>query len=61
MFCKVLETLIRTVCMPLSDNVHPHLNYLSLFYFSLLAVYLAVLMFECLHFSPTTGSLSCGG
>jgi len=58
--CKALETLIGTVCMPLSGNVHSHLTYLSLFS-CLLAVYLEILMLECLHFSHTTGSLHYGG
>ena len=57
MRCKAFETLIGTVCMPLSANEHPHLTYLSLFSYSLLAVHLKVLMLKCLHFSHTTGSL----
>jgi len=28
---QAFETLIGTVCMPLSENVHPHFNYHSLF------------------------------
>jgi len=43
--------------MPACANVHPDLTYLTLFSFSLLAVYLKVLMLECLNFSHTTGSL----
>jgi len=30
---QVFETLIRTIRMPLSANVHPHSNYLSHFLF----------------------------
>jgi len=57
MRCKAFETLIGTVCMPLYANVHPHPIYLLLLSFSLLAVYLNVLMLECLHFSHTARSL----
>ena len=59
--CKAFETLIGRVCMPLCANAHPHLTYLLLFSFSLLAVYHKVLMLECLHFSHTTGSLHHDG
>jgi len=57
----LFETLIGTVCMPLCTTVHSHLTNPSLFSFSLLAVYLKVLMLECLHFSHTTGSLHYDG
>jgi len=58
---QTFETLIGTICMPLSANVYSHLTYFSLFSFSLLAVYLKDLMLECLHFSHTTGSLHYDG
>jgi len=52
-----MRNLIETACMPLCANVHPHLNYLSLFSFYRLAVDLKVLMLESLPLSHTTGSL----
>jgi len=55
------ETFIGTVCMPLCASVHPHRTYLVLFSFSLLAVYLKLLILECLHFSHTTGFLYYDG
>jgi len=61
MRCKTFETLVGTVCMPLSANVCPRLTYFSLFSFSLIAVYLKVLLLEYLHFSRTTGSLYYDG
>ena len=39
----------------------PHLTYLSIFSFSLLADYLNILMLECVHFSHITGSLHYDG
>jgi len=58
---KEFETLIEIVFLPLCGNMHPHLTYSLLFSFSRWVVYLKVLMLECLHFSPTTGSLYYGG
>ena len=60
MCCKALETLIETVCIPLCANVHPHLTYPTFYFFSV-SCNLKVLMLECHHFSPTTGSLCYDG
>ena len=57
MCSKAFQTLIGTVYVPLCANVHPHLTYLLLFYFSPSAVHLKVLILECLYFSHTTESL----
>ena len=61
MHCKAFESLIGTVCMPLSASVHAHLTYFSLFFSFSVAVCLKVLMLECLNFSHTTGSVHCDG
>jgi len=50
---QAFETLIGTVCMPLSANVQPHLTYLSLFCLKVMS--------ECLYFSHTIGSLHYDG
>jgi len=63
MHCKAFEILIETIWMPLCASVtlvhtvYPIRIYLSLFSFCRLAVYLKVLMLECLYFSHATGSL----
>jgi len=43
---QAFETLIETVCMPMSANVHFHLNYLSL----LFLCYLFALKFSSVQF-----------
>jgi len=45
--------------MLLCANVRPHLTYLLLLYFSLLADYRKHLMLECLRVSHTAGTLYC--
>jgi len=62
MRCKAFEALIGTVLHASVCQCAPPLDNLLLFsFFSLLAVYLKVLMLEYLQFSHTTGSLYYDG